>query len=724
MVSFALGWALFAAPGSVPAAAVTTVAANPLARSSAGSQLGIGDLPLGLPADLDTAAAILAAEDRRELTAALDTATRSADHAVRGRAALATGRVGLPAAYPRLLELVRDGRPEVRALAAFALGLLELDLEPATQVAVRSRIAERVIPLLEDPEPVVVSQAVRTLGRHADSSAVPALAAILGDLSRERTVLLAALDAWWRMPGASPEPAVAHLGSPDPAIRLAATTALRRLDDPAALPALATALNDPDPAVRAAAIRGLHDAPLGIVGQHLEPALADDDWRVVCAALGWITELWRRDAEIADAAFTAVVRASATRNRYVQALALEALAAAPGRFSVPEDRLIFGIRSEDPAARAAAVSALAGGDGSMAGDLLGDVREVYGIAAPPRESSATEVPAVLASSPLEAAAVVAVLDAAGSDDGWFQLLADHGPEAARAAALRRLEQRDPDAARSAAARALSTGTPVLQAVAAEVIERLWARGMLSPAGEEADWTGLLWNAQRELGEIGSLEPRLTLLNTLSLVDPEAVGGRVSALLVDADRVVRVWGLRNARPAPGSRAAQTIEAALGAQDTGRSDADYRRLAERVLALQAAPPQLLVDTPRGSFVWELDVSAAPLAALAYLEWVRGGFFADMRFHRVVPDFVIQAGDPTAVGYGGAAGSLRNEEAPIRYEAGVVGLALAGRDTGGSQFFITQSTQPHLDGIYPVLGRVVERARIIERVQLGDRLEVRIQ
>ena len=76
------------------------------------------------------------------------------------------------------------------------------------------------------------------------------------------------------------------------------------------------------------------------------------------------------------------------------------------------------------------------------------------------------------------------------------------------------------------------------------------------------------------------------------------------------------------------------------------------------------------------------------------------------------------------GGVRGSLRSEETPIPYVPGVVGLALAGRDTGGSQFFIVQSPQPHLTGAYPVLGRVVEQAHILDRVQPGDQLQMWLQ
>jgi cyclophilin family peptidyl-prolyl cis-trans isomerase len=79
---------------------------------------------------------------------------------------------------------------------------------------------------------------------------------------------------------------------------------------------------------------------------------------------------------------------------------------------------------------------------------------------------------------------------------------------------------------------------------------------------------------------------------------------------------------------------------------------------------------------------------------------------------------------VGYGGALGSLRSEETPVSFSHGTVGLALAGRDTGGSQFFVVQSAQPQLTGLYPVLGRVIDGGRFIERIQPGDRLDIRVR
>lgn len=691
--------------------------------SQENARLTVDKLPLGLPKDLDAASAILQAEDRRELTEALLRLSGSPEASVRGRIALAIGRVGLPAGYLRLLEMVRDPEPSVRALAAFGLGLLELDLEPTLSAATRTRIAQRLITLLDDPEHVVITQALWALGIRGDPLAVSAVALVLEDASRPPWVLEAALGAWWRLPGASPQVAVPHLASKEASVRFAAARTLQRLADPDAMPALSSALGDPDPLVRVAAMRGLHGAPVSVANRYLTTFLKDDDWRVVCAALKWTIALWQREAEVGDEVFTAVLWASANRDRHVQRLALETLAWAPGRFSVPEDRVMIDIRSADASKRSSAVAALSVGAGKLAGKGLDAVRDVYGIAAPPRELETFEVPAMLATAPLEAAEVVRALVAAGDTnaDGWFPVLAAYGPEAARAEALRQIERLDPEQAGVAAERLLRDGSPVLQAVAGEVIARLWAASALLGEGSQARWTDAIWDAQRDLGGTGSLEPRLILLEAANSIDPATMRLRASALLPDPDRVVRLWSLRNAPPEPGSRAAELIGAAIGPVETGRTLSDYRQLAEDLLALQQTPPRLVVETQRGAIVWELQTAWAPLTAHAYLDWVEAGFFNDMVFHRVVPDFVIQAGDPTAVGYGGAPRSLRSEETPIPYTSGTVGLALAGRDTGGSQFFIVHSSEPHLTGVYPVLGHVVEGRRFIDRIQPGDSLRI---
>jgi peptidyl-prolyl cis-trans isomerase B (cyclophilin B) len=161
---------------------------------------------------------------------------------------------------------------------------------------------------------------------------------------------------------------------------------------------------------------------------------------------------------------------------------------------------------------------------------------------------------------------------------------------------------------------------------------------------------------------------------------------------------------------------------GPVNTGRGDADYRDVARRYLvpALMGGPPvHVTLETDRGTLRIRLLPAEAPLTVAAFLGLVDRRFFDDHRWHRVVPNFVVQDGDPRGDGWGGPGFVLRDEVNPERYETGTIGMALSGPDTGGSQFFITHSAQPHLDGAYTVFGRVVAGAPVLAAIAQGDRI-----
>jgi cyclophilin family peptidyl-prolyl cis-trans isomerase len=98
---------------------------------------------------------------------------------------------------------------------------------------------------------------------------------------------------------------------------------------------------------------------------------------------------------------------------------------------------------------------------------------------------------------------------------------------------------------------------------------------------------------------------------------------------------------------------------------------------------------------------------------------GYFDGSAFHRVVPNFVIQDGDPTGTGAGGPGYTIRCEYNRLRYEPGMVGMALSGKDTGGSQWFITHSPQPHLNGKYTIFARVVRGMDVVGRITQGTKI-----
>src|SRR4029434_8376606 len=117
-------------------------------------------------------------------------------------------------------------------------------------------------------------------------------------------------------------------------------------------------------------------------------------------------------------------------------------------------------------------------------------------------------------------------------------------------------------------------------------------------------------------------------------------------------------------------------------------------------------------------ELTVLDAPLTVSNFIALARKGFFNNIQIHRVVSDFVIQDGDPRGDGEGGPGFTIRDELSQRPYLRGAVGMALdPWPDTGGSQFFITVSPQPHLDAKYTVFGRVVAGMDVVDQIQQGD-------
>jgi peptidylprolyl isomerase len=137
------------------------------------------------------------------------------------------------------------------------------------------------------------------------------------------------------------------------------------------------------------------------------------------------------------------------------------------------------------------------------------------------------------------------------------------------------------------------------------------------------------------------------------------------------------------------------------------------------LESLPETIAVTlgTAKGDILMEWYRDAAPFTIMSLLKLAGKGFYRDLVFHRVVPNFVIQGGDPRGDGWGGPGYSVRSEFSPLSYETGTVGIASAGKDTEGSQFFVTHSPQPHLDGRYTIIGRVVGGMDVVDRIQVGD-------
>jgi len=640
-------------------------------------------------------ALVLAAADARRFdAAAIRDALANPNPAVRRQAALAAGRIGDAAAVDLLIPALSDTSSPVRAAAAFALGLLKdaRGLPALLQLVRATPVAEQ-----EAPETEAVT-AIAKIGSTGGDEGARALGEILATgspgVATPPVVATALLEAW-RLGTRAPVTAlIAFADDPDLGTRWRALYSLARLRAPRGAARLVAALTDRDAAIRAVAARGVTKALVDSAHvdarsavDRLRPLLEDQNSQVRINALRAIGSF--RDSAlaaavaplVADQIIGVAVQAETTLGALRGAAALQALRPrlASSAFTLRRQALIALAQADSAAGEAAA--------GQVSGDADWRWRSV----------AAEAFGAARARPRLEA-----------------QLADQDGRVVAQALQnLQRLVPA-PDSAMLLRARALLThADPAVRSVAADILSR-------HPDAADVD---LLVQAYRRAENDPFNDARLSAVSALGAVAAASPTGRL--------RVATRFVATVSRPDDylvRRLAADTLPDAREAWGpalpivTGRTAADYRDVARRWLApvLTGQPnPRVTLETDRGTVEIELLPAEAPLTVAAFIALVERRYFDGTRWHRVVPNFVVQDGDPRGDGWGGPGFVLRDEINPVRYEVGTVGMALSGPDTGGSQYFITHSAQPHLDGIYPVFGRVVGGAAVLEAIAMGDRI-----
>jgi cyclophilin family peptidyl-prolyl cis-trans isomerase len=189
--------------------------------------------------------------------------------------------------------------------------------------------------------------------------------------------------------------------------------------------------------------------------------------------------------------------------------------------------------------------------------------------------------------------------------------------------------------------------------------------------------------------------------------PESLSNRLSTLKRPADPLERIAAARVPR----------FVAWADSAGTARPLAWYQARAQDVIRRPKRTARL--QTARGTMMLTLLAWDAPLTVYNFTSLAQRHYFDGQRFHRVVPNFVIQAGDPRGDGNGGPGYAIRDEINRDRYGRGTLGMALSGPNTGGSQWFITHSPQPHLDGGYTVFGELQAGASVLDQIVQGDRI-----
>ena len=152
-------------------------------------------------------------------------------------------------------------------------------------------------------------------------------------------------------------------------------------------------------------------------------------------------------------------------------------------------------------------------------------------------------------------------------------------------------------------------------------------------------------------------------------------------------------------------------------------DYRGAGRpsnlKMLKKYGLRPTILLETECGNIIIRLDGYYAPFTTDAFLSAIERGFYNGLNFHRVVPNFVVQGGDPRGDGWGGPGYTLLTERSPIEFNCGAVGMVRTEYDTEGSQFFITLTDQPQLNYQYTRFGEVICGMDVVKRLEAGDRI-----
>ena len=614
---------------------------------------------------------------------------------IRRRAALAIGHVGLKEGVPPLVAmLTSETDPEVRQMAAFALGLLG-------DKAAR----DPLVTALADPSPLVQGSAAEALGLVGDATAADPIARMLSsilqsgvlaqppgdedDMKRDTAAAAFRLGVYAlvRLNAYATLASVVLDESGQPRVRWwPVAFALQRLEDKRALPALLTLAKDAHPYTRAFAVKGLAALKDPSALPTLMPLLTSGERSVLIETIRALGKIG--DPSTAEPLLKFIRDASIDPHVRLEAVsALGGLRGGVAALPGANDMLLDLLTDPGPAIRAAALRSIATMDPENFVTILSALDP------DPHWNVRAALAAVLGTLPPEIG--LPRLKA---------MLTDSDQRVIPSVLEALVKMKAPDAAQVMLDH-LKADDPVVRASAATGL------GELKPANGPPALADAYRLAQRD----AMYTARAAALAALAKYGAAAALPVLNSALTDKDWTLRVRAAGLIKQLDPNGIGGDIDASIRPAPTTFPPEVYQ--APRLVS----PPvstQVYLDTDRGSIQIELAVIDAPLTVENFITLARRGYFNGLGVHRVVPDFVIQDGDPRGDGEGGPGYTIRDELNERPYLRGTVGMALdPWPDTGGSQWFITQSPQPHLDAKYTVFGRVISGMEIVDQIQQWD-------
>ncbi|MGI8917876.1 MAG: peptidylprolyl isomerase [Pyrinomonadaceae bacterium] len=669
--------------------------------------------------------AIVRAEDQRRWDGVLEALLLHSAAAVRSRAALAAGRIGNDLAVPALVSLLQSDKDRtVRSFAAFALGEIE---SPKAIEALTSELAKGDAPRARIVEALgKIAAALPQTNEVQKKETGKTILGVLTFEARRRSrpdseVILLALTATLRARPEGAGPVVAEfLSYSDSRIRSDAGNTLARLraaDGNLELRKLLT--TDPDPNVRANAARVLGATEdKDAFDELLDRALKDPDARVRVSAIRALAALKIPRATVSLMLYEMEITKS-SRNSVPKNELLE-IATTIGRLTQSSNnKHIFSSvslfrGSAGPAEVEIALARIWPSEYVMSSIDAAQARQ--------RVQAAILTDWRFASSVAQGLGEIATIIKADGEDKQLRARAEdllramldfkNSPIKPKTLVAVHSEYAIPDVLRALSAFKPAHADSIYRDYLKEpdMAVRTTAAELLGDLPVDSDNIEALSAALKfALQEKESNDAALAILDALAKYKNPSANQVIMTALDSRDYLVRRKAIESLK-ATGAGDFGNKLGEVGTRNTGR---DYERAISRIDKRVLA----VVNTTKGRFTIELLPAEAPLNVDNFVQLAKRGYFNRIMFHRVVPNFVIQGGDPRGDGNGGPGYQIRCEINEVPYRRGAVGMALSGKDTGGSQWFVTHAPQPHLDGGYTVFGNVISGMEVVDRIVRGD-------